>query len=74
LSTYWSTNQSDSQASVNNEWQNWLVLHGTDRVTNEDIRGIGKEIGIKFDGDKNNMFDVLSGVRRKNKEGDEQRR
>jgi len=50
------------------------VLHGTDRVTNEDIRGIGKEIGIKFDGDKNNMFDVLSGVRRKNKEGDEQRR
>lgn len=48
------------------------MLHGTDCVTTEDVRGIGKEIGIKFAGDKNNMFDVLSSVRRKNKEGDRQ--
>jgi hypothetical protein len=30
---------------------------------------LGKLVGIKFNGDKNNMFDVLSGVRRKNSEG-----
>jgi len=45
------------------------VLHGTDKVANEGVKGIGKEIGLKFDGDKNNMFDVLSSARRKNKEG-----
>ena len=32
----------------------------------EDVCGIGKTIGLKFNGDKNNMFDVLSGVGRKN--------
>jgi len=45
------------------------VLHGTDRVAQEDVTGIGKEIGLKFGGDNNNMLDVLSSVRRKNKEG-----
>lgn len=61
--------QSVSQSSVNNDWENWLVLHGTHRVAQEDVMGIGKEIGLKFGGDNNNMFDVLSSVRRKNKEG-----
>jgi len=61
--------QSVSQSSVNNDWENWLVLHGIDRVAQEDVTGIGKEIGLKFSGDDNNMFDVLSTVRRKNKEG-----
>lgn len=45
------------------------MLHGTERVAQEDVTGIGKEIGIKFNVDSNNMFDVLSSVRRKNKEG-----
>jgi len=61
--------QSDSQSSVNNDWKNWLLLHGSDRVAHEDFMGIGKEIGLNFDGDNNNRFDVLSGVSRKNKEG-----
>jgi len=63
------TQQSVSQSSVNNDWENWLVLHGTDRVAQEDVTGIGKEIGLKFGRDNNNMYDVLSSVRRKNKEG-----
>lgn len=60
---------SNSQPSVNNDWQNWLVLHGIDKVANEDVKELGKELGLKFNGDKNIMFDVLSSVRPKNKEG-----
>jgi len=63
--------QSGSQASVNNnDWSNWLVVHGSDRVKSDDVRGIGKMVGLNFKGDKNNMFDVLSGAGRKNKEGE----
>jgi hypothetical protein len=36
----------------------------------DDVRGLGESVGLKFKGDKNNRFDVLSGVGRKNKEGD----
>jgi len=46
-----------------------LVLHGNKKVLSEDVCEIGKSLGIKFSGDKNNMFDVLSGVGRKNSEG-----
>jgi len=34
------------------------------------VREVGKVVGLNFKGDKNNKFDVLSGVSRKNKEGD----
>jgi hypothetical protein len=59
-----------SQASVNkNDWSNWLVLHGNEKAKSDDVRGIGKMVGLNYQGDKNNMFDVLSGAGRKNKEG-----
>ena len=58
-----------SQSSVNNDWTNWLVLHGNDKVLSEDVCEIGRTVGLNFSGDKNNMFDVLSGVGRKNREG-----
>jgi len=58
-----------SQTSVNKEWNNWLVLHGNDKVTSEDVCEIGRTVGLKFNGDKNNMFDALSGVGRKTREG-----
>ena len=61
--------QSESQSSVNNDWKNWLLLHGSDTVAHEDLMGIGKEIGLNFDGVNNNRFDILSGVSRNNKEG-----
>lgn len=51
---------SASQSSVNNDWNSWLVLHGTEQEANEDVLGIGKDIGLKFTGDRNNSFDVLS--------------
>jgi len=58
-----------SQTSVNNDWNNWLVLHGNEKVRSEDVRDIGRTVGLNFTGDKNNMFDVLSGAGRKNREG-----
>ena len=55
---------------VNNDWSNWLVLHGNNKVVNDEVCDIGKMVGLKFKGDKNNMFDVLSGVgRRKSESG-----
>jgi hypothetical protein len=64
-----SSSQSGSQASVNNDWTHWLVLQGSDKVRSEDVRGIREKVGLNFKGDKNNMFDVLSGVGRKKSEG-----
>jgi len=41
------------------------VLHGNEEMGVEDVWGIGKEIGVKFNGDKANMFNVLSRASRK---------
>ena len=60
---------SNSQTSVNNDWNNWLVLHGNDKVLAEDVCAIGRTVGLTFSGDLNNKFDVLSGMGRKNREG-----
>jgi len=46
-----------------------VVLHGNDKIANEDIRGMGKAVGLNFSGVNHNMFDVLSRRGRKNKEG-----
>lgn len=35
-------------------------------MASQDVCGIGKKVGILFNGNKNNMFDVLSGMGRKN--------
>jgi len=63
------SSNSTSQTSMNNDWSNWLVLHGNDKVLSEDVCAIGRSVGLKFSGDSNNKFDVLSGVGRKNREG-----
>jgi len=59
----------NSQTSVNNDWTNWLVLHGNKKVVDEDVRGIGKVVGLKFNGDKNNMFNVGWGEKIKREVG-----
>jgi len=69
VNSYGSSYVNDSQSSVKNEWMNWLVLHGSSKAMSEDVRGMGKTLGLKFKGDKNNRFDVLLGVGQKNKEG-----
>ena len=63
------SSKSTSQSSVNKDWNNWLVLHGNDKVTSDDVCDIGRTIGLNFNGDKNNPFDVLSGEGRKSRVG-----
>jgi len=52
--------------SVNNDWSNWVVLHGNGAVAVEDIWGIGKAIGVSFKGENHNMFSVLSRAKKVN--------
>jgi hypothetical protein len=49
-----------SSTSVNNDWQHWVVMHGNEKVGVEDVWGVGKAIGVKFNGDLANMFNILS--------------
>jgi len=55
-----SNNETGSVASVNNEWKNWVLLHGNEKAMEADVQDIGKVIGVSFQGDLNNKFSVLS--------------
>jgi hypothetical protein len=50
---------------VNKDWENWVVLHGKRDAVEEDVREIGKTLGVKFKGDKNNSFNLLTREGRK---------
>jgi hypothetical protein len=49
-----------SSASVNKEWNNWVVLHGKEKEAVEDVWGIGKDLGLQFQGETHNMFEALA--------------
>jgi hypothetical protein len=51
---------SSASGTSDNDWQNWVAVHGNDHQAVEDVRGIGKTIGLTFRGGKENMFRVLS--------------
>jgi hypothetical protein len=67
---------SSSSGSVNNDWSHWVVMHGNEKVAMEDVWGIGKAIGIQFNGETHNMFGVLArkgrgmGVKRSSEVGE----
>jgi len=61
--------KSSSSGSVNNDWVNWVAVHGNEKVVMEDVKGIGEAIGVQFYGNNNNMFGVLSRKGRGRKEG-----
>ncbi|MCI47073.1 sulfate transporter, partial [Trifolium medium] len=66
-----SSAEASTLASVNNDWKHWVVMHGNEQMAVEDVWGIGKAIGVKFNGDNANMFSVLSraGKRQQAKSG-----
>ena len=37
-----------------------MVLHGKEKEAAEDVWGIGKAIGLQFEGDTHNMFGALA--------------
>jgi hypothetical protein len=55
-----SNNETSSLASVNNDWQSWVVLKGDDKTKADDIHDIGKAIGVTSSGANHNKFSVLS--------------
>jgi len=47
------TNSSDtSNASVNKDWEHWVALHDKQEVASDDVREIGKTLGVSFEGGK----------------------
>jgi hypothetical protein len=42
-------------------------MHGNEKVVVEDVWEVGKAIGVKFNGDHANMFNVLSRTGRRKK-------
>jgi hypothetical protein len=49
-----------ASGTSDNDWRNWVAVHGNDQVAMEDIRGIGQSIGVTFRGDVENMFNALT--------------
>jgi hypothetical protein len=49
-----------ASGTSDNDWRNWVAVHGNDQLAMEDIRGIGQTIGVTFRGDVENMFSVLT--------------
>jgi tRNA A37 methylthiotransferase MiaB len=54
-----SNKESSSTASVN-DWQNWVVLRGSEETKAADIQNIGKAIGVFVTESTYNKFSVLS--------------
>jgi len=50
-----------SSFSANNDWQHWVVMRGNEVVADDDVRGIGRDIGLDFPGAIHNRFEVLHG-------------
>ena len=48
-----------SANSINNDWKNWVVLHGSEKVAMDDVRSLGESIGAQFNG-SHIMFGVLA--------------
>ena len=55
-----SSNEASSSTSVNNDWKNWVTLNGFEKVVEDDIRGIGRVIGVSFNNETHNKFTVMS--------------
>ncbi|GAU19085.1 hypothetical protein TSUD_79070 [Trifolium subterraneum] len=60
LSPRLSSEESTSSASVNNDWKHWVVMQGDDKAAEDDVRGFGKALGVRFNGDSVNNFSVLT--------------
>ncbi|GAU22961.1 hypothetical protein TSUD_247050 [Trifolium subterraneum] len=48
-----------SLGSINNDWQNWVVMQGNDKAAVDDVWGIGQVIGVTPHSDNANRFSAL---------------
>jgi len=60
------TNSSNTTSpSVNNDWENWVMLHGKANVVKADVKDVGKVVGVKYHCDTKNSFNLLTREGRK---------
>jgi len=64
-STSNSESSKNSTSSVNNDWANWVVLHDKSNVVKDDVKEMGKVLGVKFNDNPNNSFNLLTREGRK---------
>jgi hypothetical protein len=55
-----STNDSPTMVFGKNDWQNWVVLNGSEAAKAADVQCIGKSIGMSFKESCQNKFPVLN--------------
>jgi hypothetical protein len=51
---------SSGTGSGSNNWVNWWHLHGKEKLVKVDVRELGKVVGVKFNCDTANKFNLLS--------------
>lgn len=59
------SNSNSSNVSVNKEWEHWIVLHDKKENVAEDVRDIGKTLGVNVKGDSNIGLSLLTKEGRK---------
>jgi hypothetical protein len=60
-----SESSKNSNSSVNKDWENWVILHGKTQEKVDDVKAIRKKVGLKFNCDTTNSFNLLTKEGRK---------
>jgi hypothetical protein len=60
-----SNSSKGSHSSINNDWENWVVLQGKEVVAKADVRDLGQTVGVKYQCVTNNSFNLLTKEGRK---------
>jgi len=55
----------NSSSSVNNDWENWVLVHGKSKADEEDVKDIDRTVGVSFTCDTSNSFNLLTREGRK---------
>jgi hypothetical protein len=55
----------NSVSSVNKDWENWVLLNGKPRDVEADVKDIGKTVGVSFQCETSNSFNLLTREARK---------
>jgi len=60
-----SDSSKNSSSIGNNDWENWVLVHGKPKAVAEDVRVIVKAVGVQYNCDLNNNFNLLTREGRK---------
>jgi hypothetical protein len=55
-----SDSSNNTSSAVNKDWEHWVALHSKPKVVAEDVRDIGKVVGVKYNCETANRFNLLT--------------